>query len=126
MITVSFCIEDTVVQVNQDNQSNGLNQLHTHGGRISAMILLLRSDVKQSATIFRHNVRQIRHWLEEESASAAKEMERAKPKEMPGKDAPKEEKHSREGEPKKPCVQRKPCVLGTSRWYRFIPNGNFR
>ncbi|KAL3514277.1 hypothetical protein ACH5RR_026994 [Cinchona calisaya] len=60
---------------------------------VSAVILLLRSDVKQSATIFRRNVRQIRHWLEEESASAAKEMEKAKPKEIPGKDIPKEEQH---------------------------------
>ncbi|KAF3617911.1 S-adenosylmethionine decarboxylase proenzyme [Capsicum annuum] len=41
---------------------------------VSAVILLLRSDVKQSASIFKRNVRQIRHWLEEESASAAKEI----------------------------------------------------
>ncbi|KAJ8554151.1 hypothetical protein K7X08_024829 [Anisodus acutangulus] len=39
------------------------------------------------------NVRQIRHWLEEESASATKEMEKAKPKEIPKKDIPKEDKH---------------------------------
>lgn len=39
---------------------------------VSAAVLLLRSDVKQSAAIFRRNVRQIRQWLEEESASAAK------------------------------------------------------
>ena len=39
---------------------------------VSAVILLLRSDVKQSATIFRRNVKHIRHWLEEESASASK------------------------------------------------------
>ncbi|CDP16562.1 unnamed protein product [Coffea canephora] len=60
---------------------------------VGAVILLMRTDIKQSATIFRRNVRQIRHWLEEESASAAKEMEKAKPKEIPGKDIPKEEKH---------------------------------
>ncbi|CAK9161222.1 unnamed protein product [Ilex paraguariensis] len=60
---------------------------------VSALILLMRSDVKQTATIFRRNARQIRHWLEEESASAAKEMEKAKPKELPGKDIPKEDKH---------------------------------
>nr|GMC95336.1 uncharacterized protein LOC113749583 [Ipomoea batatas] len=41
---------------------------------VSAVILLMRSDVKQSATIFRRNVRQIRHWLEQESASAAKSL----------------------------------------------------
>jgi hypothetical protein len=39
---------------------------------VGAVVMLLRSDVKQSATIFRRNVRQIRQWLEEESASAAK------------------------------------------------------
>uniref|UniRef100_A0A7N0US32 Uncharacterized protein n=1 Tax=Kalanchoe fedtschenkoi TaxID=63787 RepID=A0A7N0US32_KALFE len=58
---------------------------------VSAVVLLMRSDVKQSATIFRRNVKQIRQWLEEESASAA---QAAKPKELetkvPTKDAPKE------------------------------------
>jgi hypothetical protein len=39
---------------------------------VGAAVMLLRSDVKQSASIFRRNVRQIRQWLEEESASAAK------------------------------------------------------
>ncbi|KAK3000269.1 hypothetical protein RJ639_020584 [Escallonia herrerae] len=39
---------------------------------VSAVILLMRTDVKQSASIFKRNVRQIRHWLEEESASATK------------------------------------------------------
>ncbi|GFZ19147.1 hypothetical protein Acr_27g0008860 [Actinidia rufa] len=38
---------------------------------VSAVILLMRSDVKQSASIFKRNVRQIRHWLEEESTHAA-------------------------------------------------------
>ncbi|KAK3039081.1 hypothetical protein RJ639_028827 [Escallonia herrerae] len=60
---------------------------------VSAVVLLMRSDVKQSATIFKRNVRQVRHWLEQESASAAKEMEKAKPKEVPGKEIPKEDKH---------------------------------
>ncbi|KAL1547387.1 hypothetical protein AAHA92_23872 [Salvia divinorum] len=59
---------------------------------VSAVVLLLRSDVKQSATIFRRNVRQIRSWLEEESASAAKELEKAaKPKEISKKDIPKKD-----------------------------------
>ncbi|CAK7328331.1 unnamed protein product [Dovyalis caffra] len=39
---------------------------------VSAVILLLRSDVKQSASIFRRNVKHIRNWLEEESAAASK------------------------------------------------------
>jgi hypothetical protein len=39
---------------------------------VGAAVMLLRSDVKQSATIFRRNVRHIRNWLEEESAAAAK------------------------------------------------------
>ncbi|PIA37823.1 hypothetical protein AQUCO_03000393v1 [Aquilegia coerulea] len=64
---------------------------------VGAVILLMRSDVKQSVGIFRKNVRQIRHWLEEESASAAKSVEKAKPKELgsqaPPKDIPKEDKH---------------------------------
>ncbi|CAA3013587.1 uncharacterized protein LOC105176236 [Olea europaea subsp. europaea] len=60
---------------------------------VSAVVLLMRSDVKQSASIFRRNVRHIRNWLEEESATAAKEMEKAKPKEIPGKDIPKDDKH---------------------------------
>ncbi|KAG9158981.1 hypothetical protein Leryth_013361 [Lithospermum erythrorhizon] len=34
----------------------------------------MRSDIKQSASIFRRNVKQIQHWLKEESASAAKEL----------------------------------------------------
>ncbi|KAF7130772.1 hypothetical protein RHGRI_028067 [Rhododendron griersonianum] len=59
---------------------------------VSAVILLMRSDVKQSASIFKRNVRQIRHWLEQESSTAAKEMKNAKPKEL-GKDLPKEDKH---------------------------------
>ncbi|KAJ8513971.1 hypothetical protein OPV22_004405 [Ensete ventricosum] len=48
---------------------------------VGAAILLFRGDVKQSATVFRRNLRHIRHWLEEESASASKSMERKAPKE---------------------------------------------
>ncbi|KAG9158997.1 hypothetical protein Leryth_013364 [Lithospermum erythrorhizon] len=59
---------------------------------VSAVVLLMRSDIKQSASIFRRNVKQIQHWLKEESASAAKEMEKAKPKESPEKDLPKQDK----------------------------------
>ncbi|CAM8985123.1 hypothetical protein QQ045_006152 [Rhodiola kirilowii] len=59
---------------------------------VSAVVVLMRSDVKKSATIFRQNVKQIRQWLEEESASAAKA---AKPKELetklPTKAAPPKE-----------------------------------
>lgn len=39
---------------------------------VSAVVLLLRSDVKQSAAIFRRNVKHIRQWLEEESSAASK------------------------------------------------------
>ncbi|PKU69433.1 hypothetical protein MA16_Dca018291 [Dendrobium catenatum] len=39
---------------------------------VSAAVLLLRSDVKQSAAIFRRNMRHIRNWIEEESASTGK------------------------------------------------------
>ncbi|KAK9146481.1 hypothetical protein Sjap_006384 [Stephania japonica] len=41
---------------------------------VSAVVLLLRTDVKQSAGIFRRNVRHIRQWLEEESVSATKTL----------------------------------------------------
>ncbi|KAL8209478.1 hypothetical protein R6Q57_006210 [Mikania cordata] len=58
---------------------------------VSAVILLMRSDIKQSASIFKRNVRQIRHWLEEESKSAVKEAEKVKPKELPKKDIPKDD-----------------------------------
>ncbi|KAH7560753.1 hypothetical protein ACOSP7_002016 [Xanthoceras sorbifolium] len=61
---------------------------------VSAVVLLLRSDVKQSASIFRRNVKHIRNWLEEESAAASKAGENVKPKELeskiPEKDIPKD------------------------------------
>ncbi|XP_072957796.1 uncharacterized protein [Typha angustifolia] len=64
---------------------------------VSAAVVLLRGDVKQSAAIFRRNVRHIRNWLEEESASAAKSAEGSTPKELNSqarkKDTPKDEKH---------------------------------
>ncbi|KAK4780539.1 hypothetical protein SAY87_016645 [Trapa incisa] len=61
---------------------------------VSAVVLLLRSDVKQSASIFRRNVKHIRHWLEEESSAASKEIEKsAKELESKSKDIPKEDKH---------------------------------
>ncbi|GLT57179.1 hypothetical protein SLA2020_301670 [Shorea laevis] len=59
---------------------------------VSAVVLLLRSDVKQSAAIFRRNVKQIRHWLEEESSAASKAAEKAKPKELDSKAPPPKEK----------------------------------
>ncbi|TKY63045.1 hypothetical protein E2542_SST12910 [Spatholobus suberectus] len=63
---------------------------------VSAVILLLRSDVKQSASIFRRNVKHIRNWLEEETAASSKTMEKSTPKELeskvPPKDIPKEDK----------------------------------
>ncbi|CAI9280484.1 unnamed protein product [Lactuca saligna] len=76
------------IEFESSNQMALTNLILTVAG-VSAVILLMRSDVKQSASIFKRNVRQIRHWLEEESASAAKEMEKAKPKELPKKDTPK-------------------------------------
>ncbi|GKV26138.1 hypothetical protein SLE2022_001000 [Rubroshorea leprosula] len=58
---------------------------------VSAVVLLLRSDVKQSASIFRRNVKHIRQWLEEESSAASKTGEKAKPKELDSKVPPKED-----------------------------------
>ncbi|CAN8299745.1 unnamed protein product [Cochlearia groenlandica] len=61
---------------------------------VSAVVMLLRSDVKQSVTVLKRNVKHIRHWLEEESSTASKAAQSIKPKEIetkvPGKDAPKE------------------------------------
>ncbi|CAD5176532.1 uncharacterized protein LOC135634852 [Musa acuminata AAA Group] len=63
---------------------------------VGAAIILFRGDVKQSATVFRRNLRHIRHWLEEESGSASKSVERKAPKELDSqvlkKDIPKDEK----------------------------------
>lgn len=39
---------------------------------VGAVVLLLKGDVKQSASIFRRNVKHIRNWLEEESSAASK------------------------------------------------------
>ncbi|KAK7377653.1 hypothetical protein VNO80_03082 [Phaseolus coccineus] len=64
---------------------------------VSAVVLLLRSDVKQSASIFRRNIKHVRNWLEEESAASSKSMEKSTPKELdskvPPKDTHKEDKH---------------------------------
>ncbi|KAK4754662.1 hypothetical protein SAY87_002766 [Trapa incisa] len=62
---------------------------------VSAVVLLLRSDVKQSAAIFRRNVKHIKHWLEEESSAASKEIKKTtKELESKAKDIPKkEDKH---------------------------------
>ncbi|XVF57764.1 hypothetical protein PTKIN_Ptkin07bG0008200 [Pterospermum kingtungense] len=57
---------------------------------VGAVVLLLRSDVKQSAAIFRRNVKHIRNWLEEESSAASKAAEKVKPKELESKVPPKE------------------------------------
>ncbi|XP_057853335.2 uncharacterized protein LOC131063509 isoform X1 [Cryptomeria japonica] len=38
---------------------------------VGAVVLLLRSDVKQSANIFKRNMKQIRTWIEEESSATA-------------------------------------------------------
>ncbi|KAJ4781159.1 Potassium-transporting ATPase A chain [Rhynchospora pubera] len=63
---------------------------------VTAAVILLRGDVKQSASIFRRNLRHIRHWLEEESTSAAKSVEKSAPKELNSqaakKETPKDEK----------------------------------
>ncbi|XP_050882555.1 uncharacterized protein LOC127085987 [Lathyrus oleraceus] len=63
---------------------------------VSAVVLLLRSDVKKSASIFKQNVKQIRHWLEEETPNPSKQMEvvtKELQSKVPPKDIPKEDKH---------------------------------
>ncbi|ESQ50013.1 hypothetical protein EUTSA_v10021865mg [Eutrema salsugineum] len=48
---------------------------------VGAVVLLLKGDVKQSASVFRRNVKHIRNWIEEETSAASK-AETPKPKEM--------------------------------------------
>ncbi|XP_028771392.1 uncharacterized protein LOC114728639 [Neltuma alba] len=64
---------------------------------VGAAFLLLRTDVRQSAAIFRRNVKHIRNWLEEETAASSKAMDKSSPKELesklPPKDTPKEDRH---------------------------------
>lgn len=50
----------------------GLTNFVVTVAAVGAVVLLARSDVKQSAAIFRRNVRHIRNWLEEESTAASK------------------------------------------------------
>ncbi|CAN6847730.1 hypothetical protein Bca4012_047843 [Brassica carinata] len=61
---------------------------------VGAVVMLLKSDVKQSVTVLRRNVKHIRHWLEEETSAASKAAQSIKPKEIEtkvqGKDIPKE------------------------------------
>lgn len=68
---IHFLSNGLICRLNLIDQMALTNLILTVAG-VSAVILLMRSDVKQSASIFKRNVRQIRHWLEEESASAAK------------------------------------------------------
>ncbi|XP_004499612.1 uncharacterized protein [Cicer arietinum] len=57
---------------------------------VSAVVLLLRSDVRKSASTFKQNVKHIRHWLEEETANSAKEVKKSIPKEVESKVPPKD------------------------------------
>ncbi|XP_074321018.1 uncharacterized protein LOC141657629 [Silene latifolia] len=60
----------------------GLTNFVVTVAAVGAVILLARSDVKQSATIFRRNIRHIRTWLEEESSAVSKSAGKGKPKEL--------------------------------------------
>ncbi|XP_021772719.1 uncharacterized protein LOC110736732 [Chenopodium quinoa] len=60
----------------------GLTNFVVTVAAVGAVILLAKSDVRQSAAVFRRNVRHIRNWLEEESSAASKSAEKAKPKEL--------------------------------------------
>ncbi|KAL9234966.1 hypothetical protein vseg_009774 [Gypsophila vaccaria] len=68
----------------------GLTNFVVTVAAVGAVILLARSDIKQSASIFRRNVRHIKTWLEEESSVASKSAEKGKPKEL-GSDAHKKD-----------------------------------
>ncbi|KAJ0243478.1 Uncharacterized protein HA466_0195280 [Hirschfeldia incana] len=41
---------------------------------VGAVVMLLKGDVKQSATVLRRNVKHIRNWIEEESSAASKQI----------------------------------------------------
>ncbi|KAK4272202.1 hypothetical protein QN277_020789 [Acacia crassicarpa] len=75
----------------------GLTNLVLTVAGVGAVFLLLRTDVRQSAAIFRRNVKHIRSWLEEETSASSKAMDKSSPKELesklPPKDTPKEDKH---------------------------------
>ncbi|KAI3973831.1 hypothetical protein MKX01_030407 [Papaver californicum] len=64
---------------------------------VGAVVLLLRGDVRQTASIFKRNVRHIRKWVEEEYAAVSKRGDKAKVKEIeskvPQKDIPKDDRH---------------------------------
>ncbi|KAK2385797.1 hypothetical protein P8452_24321 [Trifolium repens] len=57
---------------------------------VSAAVLLLRSDVRKSASIFQQNVKHIRRWLEQETAHSSKVTEELQSKVLP-KDIPKKD-----------------------------------
>ncbi|KAJ0229527.1 Uncharacterized protein HA466_0315520 [Hirschfeldia incana] len=67
---------------------------------VGAVVMLLKSDVKQSVTVLRRNVKHIRHWLEEETSAASKAAQSIKPKEIETKvtvkDIPKEKNYNGE------------------------------
>ncbi|KAI3928488.1 hypothetical protein MKW98_024089 [Papaver atlanticum] len=63
---------------------------------VGAVVLLLRGDVRQTASIFKRNVRHIRKWVEEESAAVSKAGDKAVKEiesKVPLKDIPKDGKH---------------------------------
>ncbi|KAI3973101.1 hypothetical protein MKX01_019759 [Papaver californicum] len=59
---------------------------------VGAVVLLLRSDIKQSASLVRRDIRHIRNWLEKESIVASKYKAKVKELEsqVPLKNIPKE------------------------------------
>eukprot|EP00898_Chlorokybus_atmophyticus_P007503 jgi/Chlat1/7754/Chrsp66S00569 len=57
---------------------------------VGAAVMLLRTDIRQSAGMLRRNVRSIRGWLEEEEASAAARR-------MKDAEQPKHIEHGRQG-----------------------------
>ncbi|XP_016194894.2 uncharacterized protein LOC107635853 [Arachis ipaensis] len=93
-------IVDSTNQIDEDVKSFaiiiGLTNFVLTVAGVSAVVLLLRSDVKQSANIFRCNVKHIRNWLEEETAASSKEMQKSAKElesKVPPKESPKEDKH---------------------------------
>ncbi|PAN45194.1 hypothetical protein GQ55_9G097800 [Panicum hallii var. hallii] len=64
---------------------------------VGAGMLLFTTDIRRSGALFRRNARQLRQWLEEDTASAAsKSAKEAAPKKLDStipKEKPKEDNH---------------------------------
>ena len=71
-LSVSVSVSVALYQKEEEEVRNGIDELDTDGDRCERIDITAEERCQTSATIFRLNVKHIRHWLEEESASASK------------------------------------------------------